>query len=230
MQNGWQSAGPPPRARGVGRGSEAWSNRRTMLIRLGFSDCASRDFGITFADDLRERAVVIHASPPKNGRPPNAGTSTARVFDLCPDDTKAVVLESGSEFGRAHLRHSNRFVEARHRASLSPPGGYRRAAKKRALINVYPGVEPTPHEPRRKFDGSEQGACRCHHPHFRRPRADFSVWTDWNGPQLSWALCLSDWRLGWCSSDGLPYHWPPRRTSRSDAFEVPAGTIVRSCG
>jgi hypothetical protein len=94
-----------------------------MLIRLVFSDYASRAFGITFADDLRERAVVIHASPPKNGRPPNAGTSAGRVFDLCPDDTKAVVLESRSEFGRAHLRHGDWFFEAHHRASLSPPGG-----------------------------------------------------------------------------------------------------------
>jgi hypothetical protein len=30
-------------------------------------------------------------------------------------------------------------------------------------------------------------------------RQIFLVWTDWNGPQLSWALCLSDWRLGWSS-------------------------------
>jgi hypothetical protein len=129
-----------------------------MLVWLGFPECAPRDFFIAFADDLRERAVVIHASPPENSRPPNAGTSTGRVLNLCPDDTKTVVLESRSEFGRAHLRHSDRFVEARHRSSLSLAGGYRRAATKRAPMNVYSGVEPTPHEPRRKFDGSEQGA------------------------------------------------------------------------
>jgi hypothetical protein len=154
-----------------------------MLIRLGFPECAPRDFGIAFADDLRERAVVIHASPPENGRLPNAGTSTGRVFDLCPDDTKAMVLESRSEFGRCNLRHSDWFIGARHWASLSLPGGYRRAATKRALMNVYPGVEPMPREPRQKLDGvPNKGRCRCLDSHFRRPRADFSVWTDWNGP------------------------------------------------
>jgi hypothetical protein len=51
--------------------------------------------------------------------------------------------------------------------------------------------------------GSEQGACRCLDLHFRRPTADFLVWTDWNGPQPSWALCLSDWLLGWSSYSAI---------------------------
>jgi hypothetical protein len=95
----------------------------------------------------------------------------------------------------AHVaeRHGfDRFVEMRHLASLSRGSGSRRA-------HLYPSVEPTSHDPRPKFDGSEQGACRCLDTRFRSPAADFLVWTDWNGPQLSWALCLSDWRLGWSS-------------------------------
>jgi hypothetical protein len=158
-------------------------NNRTMLVRLGFPRCEPGDFGIAFADDLRERAVMIHASPPENGRPPNAGTSTGRVFDLCPDDTKAMLLESGSEFSRGHLRLSNWFIGARHRASLSPPGGYRRDATKRALTNMYSGVEPIPRERRPKFEGvPNKGRRRCHDSHFRRPRADFSASMRWNGP------------------------------------------------
>jgi hypothetical protein len=68
-----------------------------LLLRLGFPECTPRDFCMAFADDLRESAVVIHASPPKDGRPPNAGTSAGRVLDLCPDDAKAVLLKSRSE-------------------------------------------------------------------------------------------------------------------------------------
>src|SRR5208283_3551571 len=65
-----------------------------------FRECAPRYLGIAFANDLRQRSAVVHGSPPKDGRPPNAGTSAGRVLDLGPDDLKAVVLESRSEFGR----------------------------------------------------------------------------------------------------------------------------------
>jgi hypothetical protein len=34
-----------------------------MLVWLGFAEGRPRDFGIAFADDLGERAIVIHASP-----------------------------------------------------------------------------------------------------------------------------------------------------------------------
>jgi hypothetical protein len=102
---------------------------------------------------------------------------------ICPDDTKAMLLESGSEFSRGHLRLSNWFIGARHRASLSPPGGYRRDATKRALTNMYSGVEPIPRERRPKFEGvPNKGRRRCHDSHFRRPRADFSASMRWNGP------------------------------------------------
>ena len=54
-----------------------------MLIRLGFPECASRDFGIAFADDLREGAVVIDGSSPENGRPPNADrTGVVRLWRM----------------------------------------------------------------------------------------------------------------------------------------------------
>jgi hypothetical protein len=57
--------------------------RNVMLARFG-PECAPRDLGIAFTDDLRERSVAVyHASPSEGGRGHEAGASTAYVDDAC---------------------------------------------------------------------------------------------------------------------------------------------------
>jgi hypothetical protein len=59
-----------------------------------------RDLGVAFSQDLRKRAIAIYRGPPKHGRPPDARALARCVFDLRPDDTKAVRLERRGELGR----------------------------------------------------------------------------------------------------------------------------------
>jgi ubiquinone/menaquinone biosynthesis C-methylase UbiE len=60
------------------------------------------DFGVAFTNNLLLRAISIHHAALENCRPPNAGASAGRVFDLGADDTKPLLLECRSEFGCVH--------------------------------------------------------------------------------------------------------------------------------
>jgi hypothetical protein len=77
--------------------------RAALLFRL---DRPPRDFGIAFLKDLRNRAIAIYRGAPEHGRPPDARALARCVFNLRPDDTKAVRLERRRELGRGHLWRS----------------------------------------------------------------------------------------------------------------------------
>jgi hypothetical protein len=77
--------------------------RAALLFRL---DRPPRDFGIASLKDLRKRAIAIYRGAPKHGRPPDARALARCVFDLRPDDTKAVRFKRRRELGRRHLWRS----------------------------------------------------------------------------------------------------------------------------
>jgi hypothetical protein len=81
-----------------------------LLVRL---DRPPRDLGVAFLQDLRERAIAIYRGAPKHGRPPDARALARCVFDLRPDDTKAVRLERRRELGRGHLKVDSRHYPVR---------------------------------------------------------------------------------------------------------------------
>jgi hypothetical protein len=105
---------------------------------------------------------------------------------------------------------------------IGPAYRHRAAVVERTSISAL-NLLPMGRDP--NLMGPNKGRCRCLDSCFRSPGADFLVWTDWNGPQLSWALCLSDWRLGWCSSDVLP-QGPPRPSSRTGHASLFAEVLI----
>ena len=90
----------------------------------------SRNFGVAFADGLRQRSgAVYHASPPEGGRGREAGASAAYIDDARVLDSEAGFLESGVELfcrkrRRRRLRefHSSNYGFAARRSQGSQGG------------------------------------------------------------------------------------------------------------